>query len=63
VVLTRVPVVLLRSETDFNQDSSVGFDAMRTNSARRYSCIDLRWSAALEANSSRTCSGMFLIVI
>ena len=36
---------------------------MRSNSPRKNSCIDWRWSAASAASSSRTSSGTFLIVI
>ena len=57
---TRVSDAALRSRTPCSHAATEGHDAMRSNSPRKNSCIDWRWSAA---SASRTSSGTFLIVI
>ena len=59
----RVFVPALRLRTSCSHAPTEGFDAIRSSSQRRNSCMDWRWSAARSASSSRTSSGTPLMVI
>src|SRR5262249_26363452 len=58
-----VPAIALRSRIRSITFSTGGRAARRSNSARRYSCIDLLWRAARAASSSLIRSGTSRMVI